>query len=591
MEKVVSGSETIIKKTIRNIFTDVVLFIIGLYLIAIFTDSISQFPCIRLDTADASYTITRSDGSTETYYQNHFPFVQEGDSMTCEIAPLNDIGDIQNGTLVFSLYHCYVTVYCGDELIYQQTEPSEGEMIGHRYYVIPLPEGYENETIRIVALCAEHEAISSLLNPRIIPAECTTYAFRTGHFATGILLITLLTGSLLLEFSSLLSWLRDKRHDGLFSISFLISSACLWYMGFSGYIQPFVKNDTFLATVEYIGLYLTATAMPLFAQNHTGCQKLHRFCLAEAVILAGFFVFATIMTLSVPGISYVDFSWILRGIILFTLIVLLIAEIRAYRSTTDTGEKKLHIGLSITIILNIAEIVRFFLARQISGTFSWINVSIAPLCLLMLVLILFVYYGVKIAETQYQRIEQKNLERLAFIDQLTGAPNRTAFHQRMDEVKEKNITDYVVTFIDINFLKRTNDTWGHDKGDELIRTASDLLQKHYVGNDFFGRWGGDEFVAIHFGTLEEAIVIMNDIQQEIDAMNTSREHDFALSESWGFGESTSEVPLTPDEAIRRADHQMYMAKRKAHAARNQQSSSQASGVQSENPTTAVSDYT
>jgi diguanylate cyclase (GGDEF)-like protein len=131
-----------------------------------------------------------------------------------------------------------------------------------------------------------------------------------------------------------------------------------------------------------------------------------------------------------------------------------------------------------------------------------------------------------------------------------------------------NITDYVITFIDINFLKETNDRWGHDKGDELIQTSSDLLEKHFVGDDFFGRWGGDEFVAIHLGTLDETKEIMSAIQQDINAFNAAGEKDFTLSEAWGYGVSTKDEPLDPQDAITQADMQMYTEKQKAHQARD-----------------------
>jgi diguanylate cyclase (GGDEF)-like protein len=273
------------------------------------------------------------------------------------------------------------------------------------------------------------------------------------------------------------------------------------------------------------------------------------------------------MTIAVPGVSYVDYIVVLRFLFLFTLLILLVAEIRERNVPRDMGEHILHRGMTTSICIGIAELVRYLLSQQISEDLTWLSTSLMPICVLALVLTALMYYSVQLTANQYHRIEQENLKRLAFIDQLTGAPNRAACYQRLNRMKEKNITDYVVTFIDINFLKKTNDTWGHDKGDELIQTASNLLKKYFTGDDFFGRWGGDEFIAVHFGTLEETRAIMDNIQHEIDSLNASGKLDFVLSESWGFGESTKDNPIDTDEAIRRADDQMYTAKQKAHAAR------------------------
>ena len=567
MKKQTEGTENIIRTTARTLLAVSLVFVVGLYAIAVIMNRRASFPTIDLETKNAVYTIYRNDGSVETYDQNHFPLVHYGETLTCEIEPLEDVGEIQNGTLAFSLYHCYVTVYCGDELIYQQSEPAEGEMIGHRYYIVPLPDGYENETIRIEAVCAEHDTFSTFLTPKIIPADRSAYAFRDGQFATGILLISLLIISIFMEISSIITWIREKRHDRLLSISFLCSCICLWYMGFSGYMQPFVESTTFLAVVEYIGIYLSPVALAFFIQNHTTSQRLRRFCTVLAIGLAVFFVFATLVTIFVPYYSYVDYIGILRLLFLFTLLILLGAEFRERKAARDIGEQALHHGMTVAIGIGVVELVRFLIAEQISDQFPWISNSIMPICILALVFAAMMYYGVQMTANQYEKIEQENLKRLAYVDQMTGAPNRAACYSRLDEMVKNNVNDYVVTFIDINFLKRTNDTWGHDKGDELIQTASDLLQKYFTGEDFFGRWGGDEFIAVHIGTLAETEAIMSRIQQEIDTMNASEKYDFTLSESWGYGVSTEENPLIPDEAIRQADDQMYAAKQKAHAAR------------------------
>jgi diguanylate cyclase (GGDEF)-like protein len=567
MKEEAAGTDNIVKSTARTVTTSVLVFVIGLYLLAAAMNQNSQFTKISLDSKNAVYTITRTDGSTETYYQNHFALVHYGEKLTVDIDPLKDVGDIQNGTLVFSVYHCYVTVYCGDKVIYQQTEPEKGKIIGHRYYIVPLPDGYENETIRIEAVCSENDSFNSLIYPKIIPADCATYAFRNGPFATGILLLTLLIISIFMELTSFITWIREKHSDGMVPIALLCSSVCLWYMGFAGYMQPFVESTKFLAVAEYVGLYLSPIALSYFIQTNTTSTKLHKFCKVVTLLLSIFFIFASIMTIFAEGISYVDYVDILRVLFLFVLIILLFAEIKERKVERDIAEKTLHFGMTITIGIGAVELMRFILSQYFAKTITWLSNSIMPLCILSLVFTSLMYYGVQITMNQYHRIEQENLRRLAFIDQLTGAPNRAACLQRLEEMKKEKITDYVVTFIDINFLKKTNDTWGHDKGDELIQTASDLLKKHFVNDDFFGRWGGDEFVAVHFGTLDETRVIMETIQKEIDEVNASGRYDFTLSEAWGFGQSTKDAPLTPEEAISRADEQMYADKQKAHAAR------------------------
>lgn len=100
----------------------------------------------------------------------------------------------------------------------------------------------------------------------------------------------------------------------------------------------------------------------------------------------------------------------------------------------------------------------------------------------------------------YNKSEQVNkeieqLKEKAYKDQPTGLYNR----QKLDEIKPLVDKKEIVTFIniDINNLKKTNDTYGHTKGDELIKNASDVIKK-YCKDDFTFRTGGDEFLIILF---------------------------------------------------------------------------------------------
>lgn len=167
----------------------------------------------------------------------------------------------------------------------------------------------------------------------------------------------------------------------------------------------------------------------------------------------------------------------------------------------------------------------------------------------------------------FERIERESLKRLAFTDQLTGAPNRSACSRMFQSMRDEKITDYCLVFADVNFLKHTNDTYGHEQGDALIRSAAEALGKHFCGKDFYGRWGGDEFIAVHFGTLEETNACLVRVEEETKRKNEARDYPFSISLSFGVAVSTGEHPLTPEEATLAADRVMYENKKQAHADR------------------------
>lgn len=84
-------------------------------------------------------------------------------------------------------------------------------------------------------------------------------------------------------------------------------------------------------------------------------------------------------------------------------------------------------------------------------------------------------------------------------DELTGLLNRRGFERRLGEIIEDcrgTNEELVLLAIDMDHFKQLNDTCGHEKGDEALRIAGDLLRAHTRGDDFAARVGGDELFLV-----------------------------------------------------------------------------------------------
>lgn len=89
-------------------------------------------------------------------------------------------------------------------------------------------------------------------------------------------------------------------------------------------------------------------------------------------------------------------------------------------------------------------------------------------------------------------------EDLIYIDELTGIYNRRYLKEKqgeMEKLKEKNIP-FSLAIVDIDHFKEINDTYGHVKGDEVIRVFSEFLKSSLRTSDTVVRYGGDEFVSV-----------------------------------------------------------------------------------------------
>ena len=84
-------------------------------------------------------------------------------------------------------------------------------------------------------------------------------------------------------------------------------------------------------------------------------------------------------------------------------------------------------------------------------------------------------------------------------DQLTGLPNRRAFHHQLNAMIDRNQSlnqAVVLMFIDLDNFKQVNDTLGHDAGDNLLNKVAIRLQGQLRSTDFVARLGGDEFAFV-----------------------------------------------------------------------------------------------
>tara|TARA_R110002074_G_scaffold402348_1_gene608449 strand:- start:91533 stop:92687 length:1155 start_codon:yes stop_codon:yes gene_type:complete len=96
-------------------------------------------------------------------------------------------------------------------------------------------------------------------------------------------------------------------------------------------------------------------------------------------------------------------------------------------------------------------------------------------------------------------LNYEQLRRSSLFDTLTGVNNRRFFEQRMDEEILRSLRtgdSLSCLFIDIDFFKKVNDSFGHQVGDMALRHVAELLRSQLRSNDILARYGGEEFVAI-----------------------------------------------------------------------------------------------
>jgi diguanylate cyclase (GGDEF)-like protein len=157
-----------------------------------------------------------------------------------------------------------------------------------------------------------------------------------------------------------------------------------------------------------------------------------------------------------------------------------------------------------------------------------------------------------------ERAEEK-LIRLANTDMLTGIPNRQHFFNSLP--KSLGSGDAFI-LIDIDFFKRVNDMYGHDKGDVVLINVARTIALSVPPSCVFGRLGGEEFSLFFRGqTAASAFALAERIREAVNAVSLVFEGN-QITPSVSAGVALWEAGLTEQNVQKRADQALYFAKNK-----------------------------
>lgn len=158
----------------------------------------------------------------------------------------------------------------------------------------------------------------------------------------------------------------------------------------------------------------------------------------------------------------------------------------------------------------------------------------------------------------------QKLEEASFKDPLTGLYNRRYFMIMLrNEVRrvKRYSSNSTVVMIDLDGLKKINDTLGHDKGDIAIKTLSQALLSNTRSSDICARFGGDEFVMLLPQTNSAgAKVIIDRIRESIKQVSAEHYIGFEICFSAGITQILSNDDEEGISVLKRADELLYKAK-------------------------------
>ncbi len=165
-------------------------------------------------------------------------------------------------------------------------------------------------------------------------------------------------------------------------------------------------------------------------------------------------------------------------------------------------------------------------------------------------------------KTIAEELETKNLllQQVASVDALTGLKNRYSYNLRlMEEIDraKRYGTQLSLLLIDMDHFKRINDTYGHQAGDDVIRTVATTLQSIIRKVDALARWGGEEFVVLLPGIgLKDAHTVAEKLREKVASVVHFDKEVITVS----IGVSSFTTQDTLETWFDRTDKALYHAK-------------------------------
>lgn len=405
---------------------------------------------------------------------------------------------IHNGseTIMFYTYHSNVTAYVEGRRIYSmfvnQEEDKPSVVLGDVWNQFMIMKEHEGKFLEIVV----ETPYSSYLDyiPEFMlgnELDIVLAEMKSSLFSIFLSVGILISGVYLALYAAAISK-NGGSNFSMFYLGIFAMLIAIWFLVNIPIIHFIIAHGIILTYISY--LLLAAIAVPFILFEKQIMHKKFRIPLNCVCILIMAVQLACVL-MQIFNIYNMKESLILVHIALgvFILIFVLTAAI----NIKITGVKNISRVNLVNIVCAVlaAAGVAIDMARYYSDPNGGKEYLFTKIALLIYILSL-AYNTIKETEQIMEKAkEAERFEMLAYMDELTGVCNRTAYNKLVEETDIEKYS-YTVFMFDLNNLKKCNDTLGHHYGDEYIRSSARFIKEAFQHLGTCYRIGGDEFCII-----------------------------------------------------------------------------------------------
>lgn len=490
----------------------------------------------------------------------HIPFTMRGDWLVLTNKFPEDM--IKNPTMRLHMIFCVTDVYIDGEKIYEfgMSEYKENKLLGYGTRFVSLPEDCAGKTIKITLSVTENNAFSTL-TPITIYDESAYYQSFLGNLAIPLVVsVSLIVIGICISIVTFCLFFKDYSMERLFCIG--VFSLCIgcWTLCSYNLDMVFTSSLRVKTYLEYLSLYLVCFPLLLYFREDVEQRgKRWESFFFYALLLIEIQMYVITFVLHMLNVAHFPvFVRPFQALMVLTAILVFILIIQ------DMKNRKMHSILLIGVIvlfiaaahdLIVFDVIKYFQLGGAEGNYH----SYVCIGALLFVVSMLADFINEMRKRMYVNAETEFYIKIAYVDVLTDLNTRRKIEEIFAQVEKRNY-EYAIIQFDLNNLKNTNDTLGHEKGDELITRFADLLRKIYCHGETLGRMGGDEFIAVITDAYDYDV---SKSLRELDAAiaeDNEKHEDVKVSVSYGYARSSEFEKPTTRDVYMTADRRMYVHK-------------------------------
>lgn len=544
-------------KAIEYILITIALMVCAGLLIIVSNDS--SLPGVHLNIAD-SYNF--EDG---WYYMDQDSpkqvtgFPASADAVDGELILYNQLPRLTGDEAVmFQNNYQFIQVYVNSKCIYSfgyNNSPRFGRMVGNFLCLIPLKAEYSQQTISIHLKPNYQGNLAGLKSMTLGPSGSLILGVLSQN--KGIILcliIMVIFGTALLICSMWLHRIFDMDCRIFLNLGLFILMSAVWIWSDSPLPQFWFSNSVAVCLVSFMNFMLMP--LPLISFIELVCSR-ERSALSLLKI-------ACLVNFAVQSLLYVmqvaDFPQMLPAthfLLAVTILVILYYLFYMVKKKKSYYAKGILVAIGTMCLFSIIAIILFYQNSQTNNS-KYFRIGF------LFMIVIFLYLSIKEVLSYHQiKIKAEVYRNLAYTDIMTQTRNRTAFEKFTDTLNHSAEKQSSLTFVmlDINNLKTTNDSFGHQAGDILIISAAECIKKAFSDIGTIYRIGGDEFLII----IENPGIDIDDrlrlLNSKINEYNENQPNlPYRLSIAHGYATMSSLKKYDVDALIKAADENMYRNK-------------------------------